>query len=58
MDFIEGLPKSMGKDVVFVVVDRMSKYVHFMSLTHPFLALDVVQSYLDNVFKLHNMPNK
>ena len=56
MDFIEGLPKSMGRDVIFVVVDRMSKYAHFMTLSHPYTALEVAQSYLDNVFKLHGMP--
>ena len=35
----------------------MSKYAHFMTLAHPFSALEVAQSYLDNVFKLHGLPN-
>lgn len=57
MDFIKGFPQSMDRDVIFVVVDRMSKYAHFMTLTHTYTALVVAQTYLDYVFKLHGMPN-
>lgn len=56
MNFITGLPKSMGKEVIFVVVDRFSKAAHFMALSHPFTAIQVAQSYLDHVFKLHVWP--
>jgi len=57
MDFIEGLLSSYGKQVIFVVVDRLSKAAHFMTLFHPYSAKEVAQSFLDNVFKLHGFPH-
>ncbi|KAF7153068.1 hypothetical protein RHSIM_Rhsim01G0082100 [Rhododendron simsii] len=53
MDFIEGLPSSTSKIVIYVVVDRLRKYDDFMSLPHPYSTTTVAQVFLDNIFKLH-----
>ena len=55
MDFVEGLLKSHLKSVVFVVVDRLTKYTHFMALSHPYTAAKVANQYMHFVFKLHGM---
>ena len=56
MDFIEGMPKSQGKEVILVVMDRISKYAHVVALSHPYSAEIVAQVYLDNIYKLHGLP--
>lgn len=56
MDFIEVLPRSEGKDVILVVVDRFPKYNHFLALTHPFTDSQVAKLFLENVYKLHGLP--
>ncbi len=56
MDFIEALPRSEGKDTILIVVDKFTKYAHFIALSHPYSAQDVSKLFLDHFYKLHGMP--
>jgi len=57
MDFITGLPKYEGKSVVMVVIDRLTNYVLFCALSHPFKASTVDTAFMETIQKLHGNPN-
>ena len=52
MDFITGLPKSEGNNVIMVVVDRLTKYAHFCALSYSSSNSTVVVAFMDIVYKL------
>jgi hypothetical protein len=56
MDFIEGFLKVGGKSVILTVVDRFSKYAHFIPLSHPYSASTVAKAFFDSIMKLHGVP--
>jgi hypothetical protein len=43
MDFVEGFPKVGGKSVILTVVDRFSKFAHFIPLGHPYSVASVAK---------------
>ena len=56
LDFIEGLPISDRYNTILVVVDKFSKYGHFIPIHHPYTILQIAWVFLDNVYKLHGLP--
>lgn len=56
MDFIEQLPISTKKDTIWVVVDRFTKYEHFIALTHPYSTSSLATVFVDTIYKLHELP--
>ena len=56
MDFIMGLPKSQGKDSIFVVVDRLTKYGHFFAALSTILVSEVAALFFKDIFRLHGLP--
>ena len=57
MNFIKGLPKSNGKHVIMVVVDRFTKCTHFVAMAHSFNARKVAKLFMGNIYKLHGLPS-
>ncbi|KAA3474347.1 DNA/RNA polymerases superfamily protein [Gossypium australe] len=57
MDFLTGLPLTLKKkDVVWVVVDRLTKSVHFMPV-HTDYSLDkLAELYVAEIVRLHRVP--
>jgi hypothetical protein len=56
MDFISGLPPSKQFNCILVVVDKLTKYAHFLPIRHPFTASKVAKNFVDNIFRLHGLP--
>jgi hypothetical protein len=56
MDFIEGLPKTHKLDTILVIIDKFTKYGHFIPVAHPFIALQIAQVFMDEVYRLHGLP--
>lgn len=53
MDFITRLPNSGGYDTMLVVIDRFSKFAHFIPIKHPHTAKDIANVFLREIVKLH-----
>ena len=59
LDFITHLPKTRsGHTAILVVVDRLSKLVHFIPTVDTANAETVARLFIDNIFVHHGMPER
>ena len=58
MDFITHLPETKnGNNALFVVVDRLSKYAHFIPTKETASAVDTARLFMVHVFVNHGLPS-
>jgi len=55
-DFITKLPLAQGYDSILVVVDQLTKMVHFIPTTEKTSAEGLARLFRDNIWKLHGLP--
>ncbi|KAL0549565.1 hypothetical protein IC582_014050 [Cucumis melo] len=55
MDFV-GLPKASGFEIIFLVVDHLSKYGHFLAMKHPYTTKTVADLFIKEIVRLHGFP--
>ena len=57
MDFVMGLPKTvMGNNVVWVIVDRLTKSAHFLPIRWGSTLEQLAEKYMNEIVRLHRVP--
>ncbi|GAU51606.1 hypothetical protein TSUD_414380 [Trifolium subterraneum] len=58
MDFVGGLPKiAKGNEVIWVVVDRLTKSAHFIAIKVGTLVPKLAEIYVEQIIRLHGIPS-
>ena len=57
MDFVVGLPRTREEhDAIWVVVDRLTKSAHFLSVHTTYSMDQYAQLYIKEIVRLHGVP--
>ena len=57
MDFVIGLPRtSKGYDVIWVIIDRLTKSAHFLPIKVTYTLEKLADLYVSEIVKLHGIP--
>jgi hypothetical protein len=58
MDFVGALPKTVkGFDSIWVIVDRLTKSVHFVPIKTGMSVAKLVEIYIEQIVRLHGIPS-
>lgn len=57
MDFIDGLPQSGQHNCIWVLVDGMTKFAHFLLRAHPYTASRVALLFMQRIYPIHGFPH-
>ena len=56
-EFVVGVPKTLGKfDSIWFLVDRLSKWVHFIPVRVDYNMEGLTKIYLKEIVRLHGVP--
>ena len=57
MDFITGLPKNFKQhDSIIVIVEKLSKETHFIPVKSTYKAINIIDTFMKEIFRLHGVP--
>ena len=57
MDFVVGLPRTAsGNDMIWVIVDRLTKSAHFIAIKATFSVERLAEIYISQIVRLHGVP--
>ena len=57
MDFVVGLPKTLGKyDSIWVIVDRLTKSAHLITVKVTYNEEKLANIYISEIVRLHGVP--
>jgi hypothetical protein len=57
MDFVDGLPQSANANCILVIIDKFTRYGHFLPLSHPYTTTSVVGVFMSMVYKFNGLPS-
>jgi hypothetical protein len=57
LEFIIGFPKTQKQnDSIMVVIDKLSKYAHFIPIKSTFKTINIAEIFMKEIFRLHGIP--